>query len=155
MRIQTEVSLGELVDKYPKAAKILLRHKLDFCCGGRSSLSTACEESGIHLDTVCIELERSLEVPEERSWSEAPIDEIVAHILNVYHAPLPEELNQLEEMMGRVYTVHGHKDPKRLKSLKETVFSLSTELICHLQKEEQILFPWILSKRQPPPAPPI
>ncbi|HJM57770.1 MAG TPA: iron-sulfur cluster repair di-iron protein [Planctomycetota bacterium] len=153
--ITEKTPLKKLVDTYPLASMVLLKHGLDFCCGGHDSLAEACEASEVDLDQVLHELKPSMAAPPERPWSSAPIEELIAHILDAYHAPLPEMLSHIEVLVSRVAETHGHKDPKRLGALKDTVFSLSRDLVEHMMKEEQILFPWILSNREPRPMAPI
>lgn len=155
MTITENILLGKLVDTYPLTSKVLHKHGLDFCCGGRKSLAEACEASGIDLDVILSELKPSLTPSPKRAWSDATTEELVAHILDEYHAPLPEFLSHLEMLVSRVVDVHGNKDPDRLLSLKDAIFGLSQELRGHMMKEERILFPWILSEQQPPPAAPI
>ena len=147
--------LKTLVDRHPLTSMVLLKHGLDFCCGGHDSLAKACEGSKVDLDQVLHELNSSTVEAPERPWSSASDEELIAHILDSYHAPLPELLSHLEALVSRVAETHGDKDPERLGELKDTIFSLSRELIEHMMKEEQVLFPWILSNRQPPPIAPI
>ena len=149
------IPLGELVDTYPLASMVLLKHGLDFCCGGHDSLTEACEESEVDLTQLLQELKASMAAPQESPLSSVSTEDLIAHILDVHHAPLPDMLSHLKALVSRVLDTHGNKDPKRLGALKDAVFSLSNEMLEHMIKEEQILFPWIQSNRQPRPATPI
>ena len=40
--------LGELAAANPSATRVFLRHRLDFCCGGRRTLAEACESAGLN-----------------------------------------------------------------------------------------------------------
>ena len=80
--------------------------------------------------------------PEER-WDEAPLSDIIEHILAVYHRPLAEELPRLESMARKVLDVHGDKDPERLSELVSVFAALRGELEEHMVKEEKVLFPMI------------
>ncbi len=153
--ISENVILAELVDQYPLASKVMLKHGLDFCCGGQSSLADACESLKIDINMVIDELRPCLVQAPTQSWSTAPTEELVTHILDCYHASLYENLPHLQELINRVVEAHGEKDNQSLHALKKLLFDVSGELIEHMEKEEQILFPWILSKRQPRPIEPI
>ena len=83
------------------------------------------------------------------------LQEIIRHVLSVYHAPLPEELRQLVLLVGEVVAAHGKRDPVRLSKLQTTIRQLADELSLHMRKEEEILFPWIESGRLPAPEQPI
>jgi regulator of cell morphogenesis and NO signaling len=81
-------------------------------------------------------------IPEER-WGEAPLEDLVQHILVAYHGPLKEELPRLESMARKVLEVHGDKDPETLSEVVEVYAGLKAELSQHMVKEEKILFPMI------------
>ncbi len=85
---------------------------------------------------------KPLDVSEER-WDQAPVDDLIEHILAAYHLPLREELPRLESMARKVLGVHREKDPERLSELLSVYLGLKTELEQHMAKEEQILFPMI------------
>ena len=153
--INENTPLGDLVDAYPLMSKVLLKYGLDFCCGGRKSLAEACKASDIDLEVVLQELAPSLLTPEDKQWSTAATPDLIAHILEAHHVPMPGLLSHIEELAVRVFKRHGDKDPARLASLKNTVLALSSELTDHMAKEENILFPWILGGREPRPVGPI
>src|SRR5690606_3669224 len=64
--------------------------------------------------------------------------------LAVYHRPLDEQLPRLLQQAEKVLRVHGDKRPEILEPLHEAVGLLVDELQTHMQKEERVLFPWIL-----------
>jgi regulator of cell morphogenesis and NO signaling len=82
----------------------------------------------------------------EARWLGRPLADLVAHILQRYHAPLPAELSRLLELSERVVARHGGKDG-RLAGVATCLRRLSEELLQHMHKEEIVLFPWILSGR--------
>ncbi len=155
MQVDSSTPLNTIVTAYPDASRILLRYGLDFCCGGKQTLAEACAGASLELDKVLSEVTATQKQPASTRWDEVAPHLLIEHILEVYHAPLTEELEQLKTMADKVNRVHGSKDPKRLADLAETVAQLGHELIPHMQKEEMILFPWILEGRQPPPEAPI
>ena len=59
--VTPRILLGELVDSHALASKVLLKHGLDFCCGGRQTLAEACEASKVDLDLVLQDLSSSVE----------------------------------------------------------------------------------------------
>ncbi len=150
-----DTPLGELVALVPSSSRVLLRYGLDYCCGGAQTLEDACQAKDLEVARVLLELrEVSGEAP-AMPWETASVQEIIAHILKVYHAPLREELTQLVVMAEKVLGVHGPKDPIRLTRLRDHLLEFKDELEFHMEKEEMVLFPWIATGRQPPPGPPI
>jgi|TARA_B100001964_G_C14130931_1_gene552839 regulator of cell morphogenesis and NO signaling len=147
--------LGELVDKNPMASKVLLKYGLDFCCGGQRSLSKACKDSDVDIDQILQELKVNQCISVNQLWANASNDDLIAHILDHYHASLYENLPHLEELLKRVIQNHLDKDTERLTALKNEFSSFSEELLDHMAKEEQVLFPWILNNQGPSPVGPI
>ena len=122
----------------PGATAVFRRAKLDFCCGGQISLRQAVTDKGLDLGALQAELaalDRSDDTPPAAS---AP--ELIDHILARYHAVHREQLPELIRMARRVEAVHrDHPDvPTGLAALLEQA---EQELLDHMAKEEQILFP--------------
>jgi regulator of cell morphogenesis and NO signaling len=145
--MSTDRTLGDLVAASPAAAKVLSRYRLDYCCGGKQSLEEACAAG--HVDTQAVLGE--LAAVEARSaddvrWTERPIAELIHHILERYHAPLRTEIPRLVELARQVERVHADK-PDCPRGLAELLMEVQAAVESHLAKEEQILFPLILSGR--------
>jgi regulator of cell morphogenesis and NO signaling len=79
----------------------------------------------------------------EERWGDAPLPDLVAHILLTYHQPLKEELPRLEAMARKVLQVHRDKEPEMLTELLSVYLGIKADLEPHMEKEEQILFPMI------------
>ncbi len=155
MIVNTNSVLAQLVTEYPASSRVLLRHGLDFCCGGQQTLVAACEGAKLGVDDVIAEMNELTVDDAAVRWDTAPIPDLIDHILETYHAPLPEEFAQLQSMTDKVLRVHGEKDPERLGGLAKAVRFLADDLSVHMKKEELVLFPWILNGRQPKPVAPI
>ncbi len=145
MSITQDQAVGSIASRHPLATRVFHRHGIDFCCGGGIPLAEACDRKGLAPATIIAELEKeiaSTAEPEQR-WDEAPLSDLIQHILMTYHEPLKRELPRLQEMARKVHTVHGDKDPENLKELAGLVSWLAADLEQHLMKEEEILFPMI------------
>jgi regulator of cell morphogenesis and NO signaling len=147
MTINRDITVGQIAAEAPLATRVFARHGIDYCCGGGLPLHRACEQKGLDTEIVLgeirTELERSGAV--EPRWDEAPLDDLITHILAVYHRSLHEELPQLETMARKVADVHRDKEPEMLSELLAVYVGLKEELEAHMAKEEQILFPMIQS----------
>ena len=145
MMILSDSIVGQLAAEHPLATRVFHRHGIDFCCDGGRKLQEACAAQGVDTGMVLEEIRRELSnttIPEER-WGQAPLEDLVQHILVAYHGPLKEELPRLESMARKVLEVHGDKDPETLSEVVEVYAGLKAELSQHMVKEEQILFPMI------------
>ena len=130
--------IGQIAVALPGATAIFRRLKLDFCCGGQISLRQAVTDKGLDLGEMQAELaalDRSNDTPPAAS-----VPELIDHILERYHAVHREQLPELIRMARRVEAVHrDHPDvPTGLAALLEQA---EQELLDHMAKEEQILFP--------------
>lgn len=135
---QAEQSLGSLAVQIPGATAVFRKLKLDFCCGGQQSLASACTDKQLDLDSVLGEI-RALQQHEAAPEAPQPA-ELIDHILRRYHEVHRQQLPELIRMARRVEAVHRDhlQVPHGLAGQLET---MEQELLEHMAKEEQILFP--------------
>ncbi|MCH7798024.1 MAG: iron-sulfur cluster repair di-iron protein [Planctomycetes bacterium] len=147
--VTPETTVGEIAVDHPLATRVFARHNIDFCCGGGKPLAEVCSRLDLDTELVLKEIQDELAESGEpqRRWDEAPLEDLIEHILTAYHRPLHEELPRLEAMIRKVQSVHGEKDPERFAELLTVYLALKTELQEHMMKEEQVLFPMIRQGR--------
>ncbi|MFO1009251.1 MAG: iron-sulfur cluster repair protein YtfE [Planctomycetota bacterium] len=145
--ITPQTTLADLAATRAGASRVFYRHDLDFCCHGRISLAEACTKKGLAVDELvrAIEAEAPRE-PDFQRWDAAPIEDLITHLLERFHASHRAELPRLLEMAQKVERVHADK-PSCPRGLAAHVERMGEELESHMQKEEQVLFPMILSGR--------
>lgn len=145
MSITADTPVGELAAKYPLSTRVFARLGVDYCCGGGRPLREVCSERGLDVDHVLEEIrhQQSVSGISEVHWDEAPLAELIEHILSAYHRPLYQELPRLESMARKVLDRHREQDATRLGELLSIYVALRAELEQHMAKEEQILFPMI------------
>jgi regulator of cell morphogenesis and NO signaling len=145
MSFNAETTVGQIATDHPLATKVFARHNIDFCCGGGNSLKDVCEKAGLNAEGLLEEIANELKTInyDEKKWDKEPLSDLIDHILITFHRPLDSELPRLEQMVCKVYEVHGDKDPGMFAELKDTFLGLKPELEAHMMKEEQILFPMI------------
>ena len=145
MTVQADSKVGDIATEHPLATRVFARHGIDFCCGGGKPLAEVCAQLGLAPATVLAEIETELATPagDDVRWDEAPLGDLVDHILATHHRPLDEELPRLEAMARKVVEVHREKQPEMLPELLAVYVGLKDELVGHMAKEEQILFPMI------------
>lgn len=142
---RAQQAIGQIAVNLPGSTAVFRRLKLDFCCGGQVPLKQACDSKGLPLDTVLAELallERSSEAPA----SESP-EVMIDHILTRYHAVHREQLPELIRMARRVEAVH-RESPDVPHGLAEHLEAMEAELLDHMDKEEQVLFPMLQREGQ-------
>jgi regulator of cell morphogenesis and NO signaling len=134
-------TLADIVNANPAAVRILERHRLDYCCGGRHTLAAACTDAGVDPAVVQAELDAA-GAGAEADWAGLDAGQLVDHIEATHHRYLHEELPRLSELAAKVLGVHGGRHAE-LAAVARTYEALRADLEPHLAKEEQVLFPMI------------
>ncbi len=139
-------TVGELVMNKPGLARVFERLGIDYCCGGKMPLEYACREQSLDPQEVLGMLEEEVRNIAGSSdlvdVSDMPLTELADHIESTHHAFLRTEFPRLLAMTEKVASVHGEHD-SRLHEVHEVMQALVAELMDHMMKEEQILFPMI------------
>ncbi len=154
MLVQKENKIGEIVAQNFRAAQIFESYGLDFCCGGKKTISEACENKGVNPDEVVASLAKVTQngngnsssvqhngagVPDYNSWEP---DFLVDYIINTHHFYLKNALPNIFTHSQKVASVHGDNHPEVIK-IADLFLTLKDELEVHMQKEEKMLFPYI------------
>jgi regulator of cell morphogenesis and NO signaling len=138
-------TLAEIVTADNHAAPILQKFKLDYCCKGKRTLKTACEENNIPLPAVLHELEK---MQDEYSFKNVmpfaamSAEQLITHIVTHHHFFVKQATPQI--VMHLTKLVQKHAD--RFGWINDgynTFMALQEELLQHMAKEELVLFPYI------------
>ena len=144
--ITLESTVGELVAARPLLARVFQKLGIDYCCGGKQTLAAACTRRGLDPATTVALLESTAAAltagPAEVDAAAMGLAQLADHIETTHHAYLKTELPRLVEMADRVATKHGWRDA-RLPEMAAAVNTLALEMLCHMQKEEVVLFPLV------------
>ncbi|MCA9547575.1 MAG: DUF542 domain-containing protein, partial [Myxococcales bacterium] len=139
--IQPTDALGPLASAHPTAVPVLWDLGLDFCCGGAQTLGQACTDKGLDVRQTVARIEAALTVQSDQPhWARAPLPALIDHLVDRFHQPMPADLDRLKAMAEKLVRVHGDRHP-RLARMRDVVLALEADLLPHLMKEEQILFP--------------
>lgn len=93
-----------------------------------------------------------------RDWSGARLGELIDHITNTHHAFMRTHLPKVQAIFDKILAKQSGDICGFVHPLSQTFFSLRAELENHLMKEEQILFPQVVSLEEareagnPPPS---
>jgi regulator of cell morphogenesis and NO signaling len=143
MIISEHTTVAEIAAGVPSSVRTFQRHGIDFCCGGKQPLGSACQAHGVPVAEVVSAIEASAATRcDDTDWTREPLHALIDHIVATYHDSLRDELPRLEAMAAKVARVHGAKAPS-LTRLEALVGELSAELRAHMGKEETVLFPAI------------
>ena len=139
-----ERTVGDLAAEMPLAIRIFEAWKIDYCCGGRTPLPDAVAAAGRTIDEFIAALDAQATVPDNaaRDWSFETLTTMAGDIVSTYHAYTREELQTLEPLAQKVLGVHGDRRPE-LTDVLALLFALRDDMLPHMLREEQILFPYV------------
>ncbi len=86
--------------------------------------------------------EMRMSTEDKRAWDAQPIENLMKYIVEKHHAFCRKQVECLDALIDELLKKHGDKHPG-LYRIKTVFTSLRTDLIMHLVKEEQTLFPYI------------
>lgn len=136
--------IAEIVTEDIRTAEIFKKVGIDFCCGGNQNMGEACVELNININ----ELESALDNVENNStesahnYKEWNADFLCDYIVNTHHKTVLRLLPQIVVYTQKIAEVHGANHPELLE-IEDLVTQINTELLQHLDHEEQLLFPAI------------
>lgn len=141
---QLDETLGQIVARDLRKARVFKKYGIDFCCGGKKTVKQACTEKGLDIAKIEQELQQADQLPASRplpydDWS---IDFLADYITNTHHSYVRKNLPDIRAYASKVKGVHGNRHPELLK-IHQLVEEIFTELSTHLVKEETVLFPYI------------
>jgi regulator of cell morphogenesis and NO signaling len=139
-----ELTIGEIVAADFRAAGIFRKAGIDFCCGGNKSLEKACGEKSIDQALVELQLEELKNLPADQThnFKDWDLGFLSDYIINTHHKYVLKTLPELIFYTKKIASVHGSHHPELIE-IADLFSIISAELLQHLQKEEEILFPAI------------
>lgn len=137
----------DIVNELPKTSDVFKKNRIDFCCGGNIPLSVAVTQNNLNLDTLLDELKVVFEKYENTEkdvevWTNSDSTTIINHVISNYHRVSEEELTMLSPYVTKVSRVHGDNHPE-LITVYELFYEFKKELMEHMTKEEEVVFPLI------------
>jgi regulator of cell morphogenesis and NO signaling len=159
--ITKEKTVAEIALETPRAAAVFEEFGIDYCCGGELSLEEACAEakaSMVEVEQVLAEVRDARENADTVDWRNEPLYRLVEHIVNFHHQYVRRALPRVDQLLSKVLTAHGQKHHE-IAQVQRHFHQLSEEMVGHMMKEEQVLFPYIIrmeeatTKHEPVPAP--
>jgi regulator of cell morphogenesis and NO signaling len=129
----------------PQTIPVFEKLGIDFCCGGNRPLDEACAAANLNLDAVLKALEAAVAEParpSDRQLQAGSLAELISHIKTTHHVYVRAQVPEISMLIEKVYGKHGANHPE-LGTIRNVFKGLGEELMAHLMKEENILFPYI------------
>lgn len=143
MTFSSKTKVKDIALSHPGARQILEDAGVDYCCGGGKSLHEACLHADAPAEEILKRLEKSKrDGPNESIWISAPLGDLTRHIREKHHQYVRETIARVRPLLEKVKVKHG-KNHQEIAEIERLFLEVGREMTMHMQKEEQILFPYI------------
>jgi regulator of cell morphogenesis and NO signaling len=146
MNINATNTIRDLAIGIPGATRVFENFGIDYCCGGHRALADACQIASLPFEDLVRSLEEAERASqsggEERDWQQKSLTALAQYIIGTHHYFTRQELDRLEKLFEKVCSRHGENHPQLFEAQIAFVH-LKQDLIPHMLKEEQVLFPYI------------
>lgn len=144
MKISSETKVKDIALSNPAARQVLEDAGLDYCCGGDKSLHESCLHAGTSAEEILDRLREDTQnaTPDDLNWMAAPLSELTRHIREKHHRYVREAIPRTQALLEKVTARHG-RNHSEVIDIGRLFSEVGKEMIMHMQKEEQILFPYI------------
>lgn len=144
MSFSTETKVSEVALSSPGARRVLEDAGVDYCCGGGRSLQDACIHAGVTADEILERLRKNSKLagPGDAERMSAPLMELTQHIRERHHRYVRDSIPRVRTLLAKIREKHGEKH-REIEEIEKLFGDIARELTAHMQKEEQILFPYI------------
>ncbi len=144
MNFNNETKVKDIALANPEARQILEDAGVDYCCGGGKSLHDACAHADVSAEEILKRLRENSKLvrPDEKAWTSAPLGDLTRHIREKHHRYVREAIGRIKTLLEKVKAKHGENHPE-IAEVQRLFTEVGQEMIMHMQKEEQILFPYI------------
>lgn len=141
---ENDETIGQLVAKDLRKAQIFKKYGIDFCCGGNKTVKEVCAEKGLDVTKIEQELQQANQAPASRPlpYNDWSLDFLADYIVNTHHSYVLKTLPDIRTYAEKVMKVHGQHHPE-LVPVRKLFEDIHTELMNHMAKEENVLFPYI------------
>lgn len=146
MKTVAEPTVGEIAAQDYRKVEVFKKYGVDFCCGGKKTLSKVCAEKGIDQSELLRELQQAekpgkLPSQDYGSWDPGFLAD---YIVQTHHKYILRAMPLIFEYTQKVAKVHGQQHPETVEAA-QFFTRVMDELNRHMMKEENILFPYIKS----------
>lgn len=144
MSFTNETKMKDIALSSAAGRQVLEDAGLDYCCGGGKSLHEACLRADVSAEDILKRLrENSKDMsPDDANWTSAPLSDLTRHIRERHHRYVREAIARIQVLLEKVAAKHGERRPE-IRRIRTLFIEVGQEMIMHMQKEEQILFPYI------------
>lgn len=142
--VDADLEVGTVCARRPLAVGILQRYGID--PRAPRSLAACCQDHGLAVASVVAEIDAA-EDAFAGPWRMRSIIELLDHVLRTYHRPFAAEFDAVAVTLE---DVRPSTEPALTawSELRRRFDELRLDLEHHMDKEEQVLFPWLRGRAE-------
>ena len=142
----TNKSIGQLAVEMPHIIGTLERWKIDYCCHGSQSVEEALAGAGVPAEEL-VKVIGGDRGDRGTDWRKTSLQELLRFILDTHHVYTRQATDTVWQLAHKVATRHGERHHE-VVMVRDLVIQLVNDLMPHLMKEEEILFPYVIALEQ-------
>jgi len=145
MKINEDITIGEIVAKDNRTASVFESLGIDFCCQGNRTIDEVCETRNIDSRDLIEDIQKVLQeskITQVNDYNIWTLDKLALHIEEKHHKYVEKQIPVIKQYLDKICTVHG-KQHTELFIVQELFNASAGELSMHMKKEELVLFPFI------------
>lgn len=137
--------VADIVSRDYRTAEVFRKYGIGYCCGGKWPLDMACEMNGVDIHSLEKDLAaatRNFQVSNQLDFFNWDMDFLVDYIIHVHHRYLKKTIAPAGELLAEFAKEHVKKFGW-LTELEQQYARLAKHLEQSMQREEDVLFPYI------------
>lgn len=145
MKINEDITIGEVVAKDYRTASVFESFGIDFCCKGNRTINEVCETRNIDSTDLIEDIHNVLQesgITQINDYNDWTLDKLALHIEEKHHKYVETQIPVIKQYLDKICAVHGKQHPELFK-VQELFNASAGELSMHMKKEELVLFPFI------------
>lgn len=143
--VSPDARVGEVADSVPFAARVFEIVGIDFCCHRDRSLHDAASTARLNAGELMALLQRDVPVPSMPAPADpktVPLNELTRYVAGHFHPRARRMLVDLSILASQAASAHVSQSDD-VWALQDHITRLARELVPHMRREEQYLFPYI------------
>lgn len=104
-------TLASIVSDHYQAAPLFEKFHLDFCCKGKQTLATACEQKGLDIYQVVQDLEELIAGTQKQqvAFTDMKAEQLIQYILIHHHFFIKQTVPRLLGFLEKINHKHGKR----------------------------------------------
>lgn len=141
---ENQETLGNLAAQDIRKLELFKKYGLNYYENGKLTVEQTCQEAGIDSTVVAQELIEIEKMPPARQlpYLDWKLDFLCDFIVNTHHRYVRKNLPEISAYAQKVMEVHQDAHPELIQ-INNLVQAVQTDLMAHMEKEEQRLFPLV------------